>query len=344
MNDAPKEPNLNVGTHAWATIGARLIPVALGLATSLTLGGCSQQSYSMPPSNLAFAQQVKYAKGVDVLWVLDDSGSMSPRQAMLAAQVPDFVMALNNSGLDYQMAVTTMDMSVTGERGKFLAQAGTPTILNAGTPNLNAVLSARLQPGGNGSPVERGEESMQAALNLSQQASGNQGFLRPNALLVVIFLSDEDDSSAAVDYKTYLDQVRPPLASGERSWISNFMGIVPNDPECKTSTWNFTDPGLKYIQLATDSGGTSESICSGDLRQALTNVRARILEVVTEYHLDRDPMVSSITVVVNGQSVATDATNGWTYDAAKNAVVFHGTAIPVAGSTINVNFSPAGEK
>ena len=304
----------------------------------------SGQHFDLQNSSQTFAQQVTYAKSIDVLWVIDDSGSMTPRQAMLAAQVPDFVTAINGTGLDYQMAVTTMDMSATGEKGKFLAAAGTPVILNASTPDLANVLATRLQPGGNGSPVERGEESMQAGLNMALVASNNSGFLRKNSLLVVIFLSDEDDSSVTADYKTYLDTIRPPLASGEHSWISNFMGILPNDPLCTTSSWNYTDPGTKYIALATESGGTSESICSGDLRQALTNVGARILEVVTEYHLDRVPDVSTIAVTVNGAVVINDATNGWTYDATKLAVIFHGTAIPAPNAAINVNFTPLGEK
>ena len=327
------------------TIKATLMK-AMSCALVFLLGaGCSSgQSFNLQNSSQAFAQQVTYAKTVDILWVIDNSGSMSPRQAMLAAQVPDFVTAINATGLDYQMAVTTMDMSQSGEKGRFLAATGTPALLNASTPDLANLLSARIAPGGNGSPVERGEEAMQAALNLSLHSTRNAGFLRKNSLLVVIFLSDEDDASAKADYASFLNALRPPLASGERSWISNFMGILPNDPQCKTSEWNFTDPGTQYIALDTLSGGTSESICSGDLREAINNVRARILEVVTEYHLDRQPNISTIQVTVNGALVASDPVNGWTYDSNKLAVVFHGTSVPAPDALINVTFTPLGEK
>lgn len=335
---------------AFVIRGPRMMSTNLMKALScffaflLGIGCSSGQSFNLQNSSQAFAQQVMYAKTVDILWVIDNSGSMSPRQSMLATQVPDFVTAINATGLDYQMAVTTMDMSQNGEKGRFLAATGTPAFLNASTPNLANLLAARIAPGGNGSPVERGEEAMRAALNMSLRATKNAGFLRKNSLLVVIFLSDEDDSSAKADYASYLDGLRPPLASGERSWVSNFMGILPNDPQCKTSNWNFTDPGTQYIALATLSGGTSESICSGDLREAISNVRARILEVVTEYHLDRQPNISTIQVTVNGALVASDPLNGWTYDATKLAVVFHGTAIPAPDASINVTFTPLGEK
>jgi len=330
---------------AFVIRGPRMMSTNLMKALScffaflLGIGCSSGQSFNLQNSSQAFAQQVMYAKTVDILWVIDNSGSMSPRQSMLATQVPDFVTAINATGLDYQM-----DMSQNGEKGRFLAATGTPAFLNASTPNLANLLAARIAPGGNGSPVERGEEAMRAALNMSLRATKNAGFLRKNSLLVVIFLSDEDDSSAKADYASYLDGLRPPLASGERSWVSNFMGILPNDPQCKTSNWNFTDPGTQYIALATLSGGTSESICSGDLREAISNVRARILEVVTEYHLDRPPNISTIQVTVNGALVASDPLNGWTYDATKLAVVFHGTAIPAPDTSINVTFTPLGEK
>ena len=76
------------------------------------------------PVNAKFSQSASFITDVDVLWVIDTSGSMAPRQAGLASQVGSFVSKLNSTRLNYQMAVTTMDMSSSGERGRFLAQAG----------------------------------------------------------------------------------------------------------------------------------------------------------------------------------------------------------------------------
>src|SRR5690606_34286237 len=41
------------------------------------------------------------------LWVVDDSGSMSPYQNLLAANFPGFFVASNVSAADYHIAVTT---------------------------------------------------------------------------------------------------------------------------------------------------------------------------------------------------------------------------------------------
>jgi hypothetical protein len=307
-------------------------------AIAITMSACSAQQFNVESQNQSFGEKVIYSTQVDVLWVIDTSSSMDVHQNLLAKQVGIFVDGLNATQLDYQMAVTTMDMSASGERGKFI---GTPSIINSQTPNLTSVLGQRLQVGGNGSQLERGLQGMQSALSSPLSTGLNKGFLRPNSLLVVIFLSDEDDQSAPADYGKFLDQIRPPLASGERSWVAHFMGVIPNDPSCLTSQWHYSSPGLAYIALAKESDGVSQSICSADFVGALTNVKARVLEYVTEYKLDKAPLTTSIKVYVDGLLVPQNDTNGWSYYQIGNSIRFHGTAVPKPGSLIDVKFTPA---
>ena len=317
---------------------------------SLATNGCNQQTFGLGSESQNFGQHVSYNTQVDLLWVIDTSSSMDRYQNQLAPQMGVLVNAMNQTGLDYQMAVTTMDMGSGGAKGKFVAAAGTPLVLTSRTPNLTQILSERIQLGGNGSPVERGLESMKAALSspLASSSGLNAGFLRPNAMLVVVFLSNEDDQSATLDYAGFLDSIRPPLnVTGQRSWLAQFMGVTDADSSCKTSAWSqagYSEVGAKYIALANASGGVSEAICDADLRRALTNVKSRILEVMTEYHLDRTPNLSTLAVYVNGLAIPQDATNGWTYYSATNSVRFHGTAVPPADSSIRIDYDPSGIK
>ena len=316
---------------------------------SLT-AGCNPQQFDLASESQEFGQKVTYNTQVDVLWMIDTSSSMDTYQNQLAPQMSLFVDAMNKTGLDYHMAVTTMDMSSSGAKGKFVAAAGTPLVLTSQTPNLSQVLSQRIQLGGSGSPVERGLEAMKASLSspLASASGNNSGFLRKDALLVVIFLSNEDDQSATLDYGAFLDSVRPPLAlTGERSWLAQFMGVTDSDSSCKTSAWSqagYSEVGAKYIALANESGGVSEAICDADLKRALTNVKARVLEVVTEYHLDRLPNLTTLQIFVNGALVPQDATNGWTYLSTTNTVRFHGTAVPPVDSSIRISYDPTGIK
>ena len=318
----------------------RIQITAAACLSSLILSGCSQQNFGLVPQQQSFAQNVTYAKTADVLWVVDTSGSMDKRRAQLAAQIPTFVTALNQTGLDYQMAMITMDLSASGGHGNLLAQTGTDPILKKSTPNLAAVLAERFIDANNGSPVNQGEAAMQLALTKNSASWKTQGFLRPNSLLVLVMLSDQEDASPDGDYTGYLDALRPPLASGERSWVAQFMGVLPNDPACQTSDWGFSSPGRRFMALAEASGGASESICDADFSRALTNVKSRILEVVTEYFFDGTPVVSSISVNVDGISVPSDEMNGWTYNTTRNSILFHGSAIPKPGASIKVNFRP----
>lgn len=322
---------------------SRLIASLLGLA--LFQSACGGQKFSVEESSSNFGQQVTYNKQVDVLWVIDTSGSMAARQAALAAQMPIFIDGLNATGLDYQIGVTTMDMSGSGARGKLVAQTGTPLVLTKTTPNLTNILAGRVQAGETGSPTERGREAMMAALDLSGAGKSNAGFLRQDSLLNVIFLSDESDKSDNnVNYVTLLDVLKPVLPLGDRSWVAHFIGVTPTDASCQSAQWGFSSPGTQYIALATASGGSSESICGADFRSALTNVKSRVLEMLTEFPLDRKPNEATIKVVVDGVVVAKNDTNGWTYRASVNSIRFHGTAIPKAGARIAVTFDPEGLK
>jgi hypothetical protein len=326
--------------HSQGTFMVNWARIIIAVLAAQLVTGCNQQQFSLPSESQNFGEKITYSKEVDVLWVIDTSGSMGEHQGLLAAQVGTFVESLNATGLDYHMAVTTMDMSATGLKGHLLAKDGTPAVLTPATPNLVSVLSERLQPGEDGSPIERGQEAMKAALTMTSAGQANQGFLRDNALLVVIFLTNEEDESAQTDYAAYLDQLKPALKTGERSWIAHFMGVIHNETNCQTAKWGYSSPGTRYMRLAKASGGASESICDADLRRALTNVKIRVIEIATEYALSGDPNVSSIKVYVNGVLVPQDGENGWTYIKETNSIRFHGTAIPGQGSNIRVDFDP----
>lgn len=334
-------------------LGVKVAGLAAASLLALSVASCSGQKFSLSSETQEFGQKVTYNTEVDILWVIDTSSSMDKHQDLMAAQMSAFVSGLNNTKLNYHMAVTTMDMgSAQGAKGKFIAASGTPLILTNQTPNITNILAERVRAGAAGSSVERGLEAMKASISspLASSSGYNSGFLRGKALLVVIFLSNEDDQSSgsANDYATWLDSVRPPLeVSGERSWLTHFMGVTSGDATCKTSQWDqagYSEVGTKYVSLAEESGGAVEPICDADFRRALTNVKARILEVMTEYKLDRIPNLATLTIYVNGAVVPQNADNGWTYYADSNSVRFHGTAVPQPDSTIRIDYDPAGMK
>ena len=331
--------------HDWNQV-ARKAAVAIAICGSVfaTLVSCNKQNFALEQGNSSFGQKASYITDVDILWVIDTSGSMAPRQEGLAAQVGGFVSKLNATRLNYHMAVTTMDMSSTGEKGRFIAQANSPFVLTSQTPNLVPLLQGRIRAGATGSVLERGMESVKTALSAPAVTGANAGFLRKNSLLVVIFLSDENDKSASFDDVAFFDSIHPPLPYGDKSWVVQFLGVTPTDPSCKTTAWGYSEAGTRYIDLANASGGAAESICDNDFGRALTNVNKRLTELLVEFPLDRKPLVETIVVTVNGKIITKSEIDGWTYFEANNSIRFHGNAVPGPDSTINVDFEPEGLK
>ena len=62
--------------------------------------------------------------GVDVLWVVDNSGSMSEEQGQVVANFQDFINEFISLGLDYHMAVVTTDMDDANYAGRLVSHSG----------------------------------------------------------------------------------------------------------------------------------------------------------------------------------------------------------------------------
>lgn len=169
------------------------------------------------------------SNGVDILWVVDDSPSMREEQVELGARFDEFIAALGDLQADFHMAVVTTDRNDGGlfqvEPGPvqskqcisipseleycedmrldqaflvgddYLAVPGDPS-QGFATDALAADFRCIASAGDCGGAFERGLEVLDLALS-DDLGPANAGFLRDDAFLVVIFLTDEDDCSNA---------------------------------------------------------------------------------------------------------------------------------------------------
>ncbi len=320
----------------------RTLFTTLILALSLIQLACSQQQFAVPPAQQNFPQTVTYNNKVDVLIMVDNSLSMDLYQNRLAAQANDLIDSLNQFAMDYHIAVVTSDSISGGNGGKFLGTS--PKFLTAATPNLKSLLQARINAGTDGHDVEQGIASIKKSLSANYLATEGAGFLRSDALLAIVAMTSEDDNSSGSynDDIAFLDALKPPGKTAKQNWILNFIGVDNLDSVCTSSTTSdYKEPGLRYLALANHSGGKVESICESTLAMATENIRSRIVQIMTDFVLDKVPLVDSITVIVNGVPVAQDNVNGWEYVPEGNFIRFHGTSVPKATDGISVNFQPA---
>ncbi len=291
---------------------------------------------------------------VDVLFVVDNSGSMMEEQQSLGANFASFMSAALESGVDYHIGVTTTGLDPSsggwsqcpggaegGENGRlFPVDGSTPRIITPLTPNAAALFATNTHVGvchWNEQGLDGAYHALSDPLLNSlddprtpQPADGNGGFLRPEARLVIIFISDEEDFSTqpVPFYETYFRS----LKDNDPSKLSISAIVGPRDlSTCPTAS----SSGLRYIQLAEDTGGVVESICTPNWSGSLKNLSDTAFGPKRNFPLSEVPADSSrITVRVNGA----DVTSGWHYDAATNSIIFDVGAAPPAGAYIEVTY------
>ena len=175
---------------------------------------------------------------VDILWLVDNSASMEAEQRELGARFDEFVAALADLQADFHMGVVTTDLNDPQRAGRFNVAPGNLISLgcSASAPELaycadSAVDGAFLRrssygaadevldierlkrdfrcvasAGSCGSGFEQGLEALGTALGPELLSGANQGFLRDDAFLLVIVLSDEDDCSNGGAFSLARDQ------------------------------------------------------------------------------------------------------------------------------------------
>lgn len=294
---------------------------------------------------------------VDILWVIDNSGTMGPKQDNLRTSINSFMSQFVTKGMDYRIAVVTTDIravdpaapndpNVSGQAACFVASGANPQIITPSTPDATTKLGENADVGFFGSADAHGLDAVELALSEPNLSGCNAGFLRDDAFLAVIEFSDADDNTAATvnGLLTFLDGLKPPVSTPNggsvRSYFASAMIVEDLTRQECIDLGPFSEVGTKFIDLATQTGGSIASICDTDFSAGLLSVSTKILEATTAVRLQYEPQAGTIIVFQNLTLVPEDATNGWTFDAATNRVVFHGTAIPSAGVQIYIDYTP----
>ncbi len=279
---------------------------AIALLFAVTACGPSVRNHAdddddMPPDtpNVSPVDSGPGCQKMDVLFVIDNSGSMAQEQANLIANFPGFITVLNNSGLDYRVAVTTTGRDYTysmstplgsipqsqdgGDNGTMLKPAScnmTKRWIDKSDPDPSMAFSCVANVGTSGPSDEMPLSAMRDAFEERMADGTNAGFRRTDALLAVVFLTDEEDCSyeqsvtlglgqslcssmqePVQNYVTFLDTY-----TGHRSrWAA--AAIAGPGPGACSSTFGDADEATRlkqFVQL-TGPNAVMSSICDGDL-------------------------------------------------------------------------------
>lgn len=253
------------------------------------------------PDEFADAAPAEQCDKMDILFVIDNSGSMSDEQMNLAQNFPLFVDVLDDSGLDYRVGITTTGMDYQwemwspigpipndqdgGDNGALLQRCSmSRRWVEKSDPDPAGDFSCAATVGDSGPSKEMPLEAVKTAFSDRLGDGTNAGFLRDDALLGIVIMTDEDDCSYEQSVTLGLgeslcdDQMEPVSTyvsfldglTGDRGRWATAVIAGPGPDSCSSNFGN-AEEASRLIDFVGQTGANAvlSSICEGDLTLAL---------------------------------------------------------------------------
>jgi hypothetical protein len=328
------------------------------------------------------------ASSIDILFVIDNSRTMQEEREAVAANIATFVDYIDpepartgESGeVDYRIAVATTDANRSGGALIRGTEPGAPLIIEPGAGyDPVAAFQDTIAAIKEGGALEQGFEAALLALENAgevRDGAGEPMFMRENAYLYVIVVSDEEDSSFG-ETRYYHRAFESLKGTGNENTVavSAIAGPVPSG--CATA-----EAGERYAEIAGLTGGVLGDICTSDWGATLQELAVTGIGLRKRFQLDHPPRDydggpeidwEDLTVRVHYPCSHEDSdpllapeicqpplerscngkgegqvtcfpffrnANGWSFDTRENSIVFEGDAVPGPGSTIEVEYFP----
>lgn len=344
-------------------------PTILLVGVLMLVTGCGGggASYSLLPQASRFHQEGKaFNNKLDILFVINDQPSMSSFQAELVSSMSSFMQVFQTKGFDFKIAVTTSaaymaDPTLAGYSSANVSAAdfndyngtvysGVPVLLPTDL-DLFGNFAINAQPNKNTAGQDgRAFSSMRQALQSTRPRNAN--FLRGDSYLAVIIVDNQDDFSgngrctgcnmnqrynsqnldAVTVYTDFLSALTGTSGSSSRY---NVSAMTQSAQPCQGGA-NMT----RIMDLVTRANGVLGDICQADFGASMAAMSSQIAQLSTQFFLPTQPIESTISVVVDGNTISNSSIDGWTYDSAANSILFHGNSIPQQGAVVDVNYDP----
>lgn len=288
-----------------------------------------------PKANLedklnTFVQSSSREHKVDILWVIDNSGSMGNNQDNLSKNFESFINNfLNRESIpDFQMAVVTTDprsAKANGD-GKFVKNKTLGS--KEATADKDQFVKDFQQLVRVGTTGSGNEANLNAALRATQR---QKSFFRDEAILVINILSDEFDYSLklATQSGSEIDTVEEFVSAIQQSTTS--QRVIINSIVNLTTYGQYETRGEEQLQATALTNGIASDIL-GDFDESLNNIGEAVLQLADSFPLSHQPYEGIITVYIDGQKQLT----GWNYDSKLNTVTFDNA--PQSGSSIEIQY------
>lgn len=308
--------------------------LSLALACAVVLG-CAKESAKLVPASVLpkedFSEKptdfTAFNPKVDILFVIDSSGSMSTAQNNLRRNAHLFASEIAKmSILDFHIGVTTTDMwgcrplGIGSNCGQL---SGYPIFVDRNTPNMVAQLADRMIVGTNGSATEVMFTPTVAALSPPLETGVNAGFYRQDAFFAVIFITDADDQSTMQGRDLYNFLVTKKANADKVLGYGVFRTLAQKDI-CRAAE-DVYGKLEGFLELVVNGGKSQPNIlsfCAEDYGTKLAEFARDIVKrSAGKVKLSRVPNVKTIKVNYGTQEIPNDLMKGWVYEPSTNSIL-----------------------
>jgi hypothetical protein len=255
--------------------------------------------------------------GIDILWVIDTSGSMSRFDAQLLLGIETMLLALPPTS--WRLAMIPNDPVQAMLENQFPLVPGDDII------DAEAMYS-HMGRGGR-------EEGFDSVYEYTVNNSYAGTWMRPDAGLLVVFVSDEQEQSDDhfIDVPDFINWYRS--LRGGSVFTASIINLGVTDSVCLTVP-SPIDVGTRYMDATNAFGGNIIDICADDWGAGVADATASI-EPHEQWVLSHQAVADSVRVFMNG-SVVDPGMTTWAYSASDNTVYFH--TIPSGSTLVEIGY------
>lgn len=257
---------------------------------------------------------------VDIVWVIDNSGSMGEEQKAIIDNTSNFIERFSiRPYIRWKFGILSSDIS-----NLKTYQSGFDPKSEIAWNSVDPVKRFKegvKKLGTNGDGYERFFEPV------VESFAEYPTFLRPNSLLIVILVTDAKEQSSMTS-KEFLSE----MATIKSSELFHVYGVFSaKDLGCSANELdesNVTYSGSKFEDVINATKGKYFALCADGFGENLVGIADDIVKLLQNPRilLKKRPLVNTIKVFYKDQELPGGAKeNGaiWTYDYEMNAIVFH---------------------
>ena len=263
-------------------------------------------------------EQPYSVNGVDIVWLIDKSCSMVDDAPAIVSGIEQMMNSLPPAG--WRLGITSTSNIDSAFATDFPLVPG---------DDIQDAWDAYGASGNNAR--EGGFDSIYAYIEENEY---NQTWLRNDAALLIVFVSDEEEQSQ--EYFTFdpaglSDFINWASAVRQSVYIASIVNVHETENECGYAV-NTIDVGHRYIDATNAFNGVVVDICAEDWAPGVTEASTQI-EPYDEWPLTYIPVPDTVRVFEDGQLM--DPTE-WVYNPIFNKVEFLIT--PNEGSLIEIGY------